>query len=87
MEKVLHVYPQLNCGGTEMVIYNLIKYSNKAEFDYDILVQKKGEMDSAFEELGCRIIVVPKEGEKSYELQLKELFIEYQYKRVDSLEF
>ena len=79
MRNILHVYPQLNCGGTEMVIYNLIKYSNKAEFHYDVLVQKKGEMDLAFEELGCRIIVVPKEGEKSYELQLKELFIEYQY--------
>ena len=79
MEKILHVYPQLNCGGTEMVIYNLIKYSNNAEFHYDILVQKKGEMDLAFEGLGCRIIVVSKECRKSYEFQLRDFFVEYHY--------
>lgn len=78
MRNILHVYPQLNCGGTEMVIYNLIKYSNKTKYHYDLLVQKKGEMDLAFEELGCRIIVVPKECESSYKLQLRNKLIETQ---------
>lgn len=82
MKKVLHVYPQLNCGGTEMVIYNLIKYSDKEKFCYDILVQKKGEMNAAFEELGCKIIVVPKENSQSYESRLKDALSESSYEVV-----
>ena len=77
--KVLHVYPQLNCGGTEMVIYNLIKYSDKLRFHYDILVQRCGEMDVAFEELGCRIVVVPFKNNKQYYTQLKKNLTDSQY--------
>ncbi len=74
---ILHVYPQLNCGGTEMVIYNLIKFSNHELFSFSILVQKAGELDKSFEELGCKIITIPSPnvtGTDNYYQELVSLF-------------
>lgn len=76
---VIHVYPQLNCGGTEMVIYNLIKYSDRTQYHYDVLVQRHGEMDAAFEKLGCHIVVVPYGNKGQYYTQLKESLANSQY--------
>ncbi len=32
MINILFEYPQLNCGGTEMVMYNLIKFFDPEQF-------------------------------------------------------
>lgn len=80
--KVLHVYPQLNCGGTETVFYSLIKASDKNMFSYDILVQKRGQQDAAFEKLGCNIITIPYESVEQYHEALAKLFAENRYQAV-----
>ncbi len=70
---ILHVYPQLNCGGTEMVIYNLIKFSDHEQFSFSILVQKTGEQDKAFEEIGCKITTIPLPDLKDTDCYYQEL--------------
>lgn len=71
---ILHVYPQLNCGGTEMVIYNLIKFSDHERFSFSILVQRVGEQDKVFEELGCKIVLIPFKDSRSYYQELASFF-------------
>ena len=68
---VLHVYPQLNCGGTEMVIYNLIKYADKSTMRFDLLVQQEGSQDKIFQELGCQIHKVPYINKIQYQQAIK----------------
>lgn len=82
MYKVLHVYPQLNCGGTEMVFYNLIKFSDRQLFQYEILVQREGEQDQMFKNLGCTIITIPYLNRKQYKKELAVFFSENNYQAV-----
>lgn len=79
MIRVLHVYPQLNCGGTETVIYNLIKYGDKSRFKYDLLVQEKGENDYKFKELGCNIHIIPYTTDEKYMNDIISLLQRYPY--------
>ena len=72
--KVLHVYPQLNCGGTEMVFYNLIKFSNKEKFDYTILTQASGNNEDIFIDLGVKIERIPLKNKKQYYISLLNYF-------------
>lgn len=72
--RVLHVYPQLNCGGTEMVIYNLIKFGNHDKFQYEILVQRSGDNEEAFRALNCKIHTVGFKNKKQYLHSLIEFF-------------
>lgn len=57
--KVLHVYPCLNCGGTEMVFYNLIKFGDRENFKYEIVVQTHGDNEEPFRKLDVPIHLVP----------------------------
>ena len=82
MLRILHVYPQLNCGGTEMVFYNLIKFSDIRHFRYDILVQKSGERDPMFKLLGCNIITMPYHSKQQYRQDLEHLFRQNNYQAV-----
>lgn len=82
MYNVLHVYPQLNCGGTEMVIKNLIQFSNRESFVYSILVQRSGEQDKVFEDMGCRLYVVPYTSENEYYNSLLDLFEHHTFQAV-----
>lgn len=66
MKRVLHVYPQLNCGGTEMVFYNLIKFGDRELFSYEILAQKEGDNEPAFSEIGVPIHYIPFTSKKEY---------------------
>lgn len=79
---ILHVYPQLNCGGTEMVIFNLIKFSDHNRFSFSILVQRPGEQDRAFEGLGCQIITIPFSASRQYYDDLLSLFKETHFTAV-----
>ena len=79
MYNILHVYPQLNCGGTEMVIYNLIKFSDRNRFNYDILVQRTGSNEQIFRELGCTIHVVPFNRVDEYKHALDVFFAAHHY--------
>lgn len=72
--RVLHVYPQLNCGGTEMVIYNLIKFGNHDKFQYEILTQRPGDNEEVFRALGCKIHTVECIDKKQYRKSLTEFF-------------
>jgi len=56
--RVLHVYPELNCGGTEMVFYNLIKFGDRHKFIYEILVQRPGDNEEIFKDIDCKIHTV-----------------------------
>ena len=67
MKRVLHVYPQLNCGGTEMVLYNLIKFGNHSDFQFDILAQIDGDNEKIFRDLGCNIHYIKKEPSRYYQ--------------------
>lgn len=82
MNNILHVYPQLNCGGTETVFYSLIKYSDRNLFHYDILIQRAGEQEHFFEELGCNIITIPYESSEQYHSDLHEFFSKNNYQAV-----
>lgn len=61
MIRVLHIYPQLNNAGTEMVIMNLYKNINRKQVQFDFLVQKKGELDEIVRDMGARIFYIPNE--------------------------
>jgi glycosyltransferase involved in cell wall biosynthesis len=74
MQRILHVYPQLNCGGTEMVIYNLIKFGSRNTFKFDILVQRSGDNEQIFRDLGVEIHVVPFTTAADYKKRLAEFF-------------
>lgn len=82
MNKILHVYPQLMCGGTEAVFYNLIKYSDHNNFQYDILVQKTGEQEHIFKDLGCNIINIPYNNSEQYHKDLHIFFSKNLYQAV-----
>lgn len=66
MTRILHVYPQINCGGTEMVFYNLIKFGNREHFQYELLTQRRGDNEATFTDLGVHIHTVAKTSEKEY---------------------
>lgn len=59
MIRILHVYPQLNNAGTEMVIMNLYRNIDKSKIQFDFCVQKKGELDDFVREMGGRIFYIP----------------------------
>lgn len=82
MVKILHVYPQMMCGGTETVFYSLIKASDKTKFQYDILVQRTGQQEHIFQEQGCRIITIPYANSKQYHRALANFFAKNKYQAV-----
>ncbi|MCM1028057.1 MAG: glycosyltransferase [Pseudoflavonifractor sp.] len=77
--RVLHVYPQLNCGGTEMVFYNLIKFGHRDRFSYEILAQEQGSNEAMFRDIDVPIHYVAMTDEADYEARLKEFFAREQY--------
>lgn len=72
--KILHVYPALNCGGTEMVFYNIIRHYPVKADSFDILTTRVGERDKDFEALGCHIHRVPFVNARQYRKALSEFF-------------
>lgn len=80
--KILHVYPQLMCGGTETVFYSIVKASDKTKFQYDILVQRSGQQEHIFQKQGCRIITIPYENSKQYHKALAAFFSKNKYQAV-----
>lgn len=76
MIRILHVYPQLNNAGTEMVIRNLFNNIDTKKIMFDFLVQKKGELDDLFIEKGSKIFYIENE---NYEEKLKMFFSENSY--------
>ncbi len=72
--RVLHVYPQLNCGGTEMVLYNLIKFGSHDKFQYEILVQREGNNDDIVKKIGVPIHIIPYESSAKYKSKLAAFF-------------
>lgn len=78
--RILHVYPELNCGGLERVIRDIITHTDKGLFVHDILVQSSGAADSFFESGGVKIIQIPFDGDvKGYRAALRDLFTERRY--------
>lgn len=79
MMRVLHVYPQLNCGGTEMVFYNLIKFGNRADHSYEILIQCHGDNESIFTEINVPIHCIPFTSREAYYNDLVVFFKKENY--------
>ena len=77
--KVLHVYPCLNCGGTEMVFYNLIKFGDREHFKYEIAVQTHGDNEEPFRKLDVPIHLVPYDGPDRYVKLLAEFLRKGKY--------
>lgn len=73
-KRVLHVYPQLNCGGTEMVIHNLIKFGDHESHSYELLVQRQGDNEEIFRKLGVPIHCIEYTSAGDYQRQLAEFF-------------
>lgn len=73
-KRVLHVYPQLNCGGTEMVIYNLIKFGDHESHFYELLVQRQGDNEEIFRKLGVPIHSIEYTSAEDYQSQLAKYF-------------
>lgn len=83
MIKVLLIGLSRNLGGIETYIYNLIKYSNKEKFSFDILCAEKEKiaLEEEFISFGCEIIrVTPrKENYKRHVQELREIFEKREY--------
>lgn len=79
MINILYEYPQLNCGGTEMVMYNLAKFFDPATCHVDMLVREKGNNEDMFRELGCNIHVVPFTDKKQYQHELTAFLQSHHY--------
>ncbi len=73
-KRVLHVYPQLNCGGTEMVFYNLIKYGDRDIHTYEILTQRPGENETPFTDMDIQLHCIPFEAAADYHSRLVDFF-------------
>lgn len=73
-KRVLHVYPQLNCGGTEMVIHNLMKFGDRGTHSYELLVQRQGDNEEIFRKLGVPIHCIEYTSAGEYQRQLAEFF-------------
>lgn len=72
--KILHVYPQLNCGGTEAVIYNLIKFGDWKNNSFEILSQRKGDNEKIFSNLGVKIHYISFENSGEYHQKIVDFF-------------
>lgn len=61
MIRILHVVHGMDCGGTENIIMNLYRNTNRTKVQFDFLVhtQKKCFFDDEIESLGGRIYRVP----------------------------
>jgi glycosyltransferase involved in cell wall biosynthesis len=57
-----------------MVIYNLIKFGNTNTFKFEILVQKHGDNEQIFRDIGVDIHVIPFVGVKDYHQRLLAFF-------------
>ncbi|MBI4708241.1 MAG: glycosyltransferase family 4 protein [Candidatus Omnitrophica bacterium] len=57
---IIHELNQLNYGGVEKVIRNIIKYDK--ENNHQIVAYKDGPFKKEFEKIGARVVFLPKEG-------------------------
>ena len=73
-KRVLHVYPQLNCGGTEMVIHNLIRFGDYENYSYELLVQRPGDNEDIFRKPGVPVHCIEYTSAGEYQRQLAEFF-------------
>ena len=73
-KRVLHVYPQLNCGGTEMVIHNLIRFGDYENYSYELLVQRPGDNEDIFRKPGVPVHCIEYTSAAEYQRQLAEFF-------------
>ncbi len=81
--KVLHVYPQMNCGGLERVIADIVTHTDPDRFEHEILVQRSGSMDESFKKAGIIIHEIHFDGNvKRYRESLKAFFGENHYDAV-----
>lgn len=71
MIRVLHIYPQMNNAGTEMVIMNLYKNIDRTKVQFDFCVQEKGLLDNTIRDMGGTIYYLNKD---TYFQDLNKLF-------------
>ena len=72
--KILHIYPQLNSGGTEMVIYNILRYCGSEDYSFELLTEAPGDNEEKFSELGIPIHHLPMQDKKTYFNSLVNFF-------------
>jgi glycosyltransferase involved in cell wall biosynthesis len=54
--KIIHIIVGLNIGGAETMLYKLLKYSNREDFDYEVIsLTDKGVFGPKIEELGIPV--------------------------------
>jgi glycosyltransferase involved in cell wall biosynthesis len=54
--KVVHIIVGLNVGGAEMMLYKLLKYSDRSKFNFEVIsLMDKGVLGAKIEELGIPV--------------------------------
>lgn len=81
MNRILHIYPQLNNAGTEMVIMNIYRNIDKSKFQFDFLLQRTGELDSEVRRLGSQLFFI-KSGKNYYSEVYSFLVAHPEYKTI-----
>ena len=81
MKRILHVTGSLRVGGLETVAMNCVRYSSRAEYQYDFVVfgDKIDDYEDEAKERGCRIFHIssPKEGYFSFYQNIKKIIAKY----------
>lgn len=56
MKKIVHIITGLNNGGAEMMLYKLLKYSNKSQYKHEVIsMMDKGIIGEKIEALGIKV--------------------------------
>ncbi|MBU1022878.1 glycosyltransferase, partial [bacterium] len=56
MPRILHIINNLNLGGAEVVLLDILKYSNRDDFDFHILLPYgEGELDNRARDMGLNL--------------------------------
>lgn len=93
MIKILLIGLSKNFGGIETYIYNLVKYSDKEKFSFDILCAEKEKLalEDEMISFGCKILKVTprKENYKKHIQELREIFekVDYDYFHYNAMSY
>lgn len=76
MIKILQSFDQMNRAGTEKAILNILNSVDRNKVQFELLVQKEGELDQEIRNLGINIHYVPRKNRKNFFSALEVFFAE-----------
>lgn len=78
--RVLHVFRNMNLGGSQAFVMNIYNKINRERVQFDFLVSEDGAYDKEIQSLGGKIYKIPyltQVGQKKYSKELKNFFLEH----------